>query len=60
MAINVYWTCIEKEWMLASTPDTVSATFYKKDFIDPDEGGSMINYCPAFNDNLKNLYVMRL
>ena len=59
MAINVYWTCIEKEWMLASTPDTVSATFYKKDFIDPDERGSMINYCPAFNDNLKNLYVMR-
>jgi len=59
MTINVYWACIEKEWMLASEPDSVASTFYKKDLIDPNNRNSQINYCPAFNDNLKNLYAMR-
>ena len=58
MSINVYWSCIEKEWMLATFPETVASTFYKKNLVD-DNRGSQINYCPAFNDNLKNLYAIR-
>lgn len=59
MAINVYWTCTEKEWMSATPPDTVISTFYKKNLVDDGNRSSQINYCPAFNDNLKNLYAIR-
>ena len=59
MAINVYWTCAEKEWMAATPPDTVISTFYKKNLVDENNRSSQINYCPAFNDNLKNLYAIR-
>jgi hypothetical protein len=59
MAINVYWACIEKEWMLATPPDSVASIFYKKNFINENDRLSQINYCPAFNDNLKNLFAIR-
>jgi hypothetical protein len=59
MAINVYWASIEKEWMLAKPLDSVASTFYKKDLIDPNNRNSQINYCPAFNNHLKNVYAMR-
>jgi hypothetical protein len=45
--------------MLATPPDSVSSVFYKKDLIDDNNRSSQINYCPAFNDNLKNLYAIR-
>jgi hypothetical protein len=59
MTINVYWACIEKEWMLATPPDPVASVFYKKDLIEEGNRSSQINHCPAFNDNLKNLYAIR-
>jgi hypothetical protein len=59
MTINVYWACIEKEWMLATPPDSVASVFYKKDLIEDGNRSSQINYCPAFNDNLKNVYAIR-
>jgi hypothetical protein len=59
MTINVYWASIEKEWMLARSPESVSSLFYKKNLIDPNNRNSQINYCPAFNNHLKNLYAIR-
>lgn len=59
MTINVYWACIEDQWMLADPPDSVSAIFYKKYSFEKNEPQSWINYCPAFNSNLKNLFVLR-
>jgi hypothetical protein len=45
--------------MLAQSPDSVSSIFYKKYNFDKSEPSSLINYCPAFNDNLKNLFALR-
>jgi hypothetical protein len=59
MAINVYWASTEKEWMLANEPEAISSVFYKKDLTDPNNEYSMVNYCPSFNSNLKNLYALR-
>jgi hypothetical protein len=59
MTINVYWACIEKEWMLASPPESVASIFYKKNLIDENNRSSQINYCPAFNDNLKNVFAIK-
>ncbi len=60
MTTTIYWACIEKEWMLAQAPDLVSSLFYRnkgknKTGNDP----SAIQYCPAFNDNLKNVFALR-
>lgn len=59
MTINVYWASTEKEWMLAQPPESVASTFYKKDLIDINNRNSQINYCPAFNDHLRNLFAIR-
>ena len=59
MSINVYWTSLEKEWMLATPPESVISTFHKKNFIDPDNPISHIHYCPAFNDNFRNVFTMK-
>jgi len=59
VSINVYWTSGEKEWMLATPPESVMSTFHKKKFIDPENRNSHIHYCPAFNDNFKNVYTMK-
>jgi len=59
MSINIYWASIEKEYMLATPPEHVMSTFHKKKFIDPDNRNSYIHYCPAFNDNFKNVFTMK-
>jgi hypothetical protein len=59
MTINVYWACAEDQWMLAEKPDPVSSWFYKKGLSDKNEPSSCINYCPAFNSNLNNLFALR-
>lgn len=57
--INVYWACIEEEWMAAEPPELVSYTFYKKNLIDESNSLSKIDRCPGFTSNLKNLYTMK-
>jgi hypothetical protein len=59
MTINVYWACIEPEWMLAQEPESVASIFYKKNLHDSKNGMAMLNHCPSFNKNLKNLYALR-
>ena len=59
MSINVYWTSGQREWILATPPESVLSTFHKKDLVDPENPGSHIHYCPAFNDNFKNVYTMK-
>ena len=45
--------------MLATPPESVISTFHKKNFIDPDNPISHIHYCPAFNDNFRNVFTMK-
>ena len=58
-SINVYWACLENEWMAAEEPESVRSTFYKKNLIDSSNHLSWIDRCPGFSSNLKNLYTMK-
>jgi hypothetical protein len=58
MTINVYWSCLEKEWLMAVPPQSVSKAFYEKEMFNPLTAANL-NLCPAFNKNLKNLYQMK-
>jgi hypothetical protein len=59
MSINVYWSCLEDHWMFAEEPESVSKIFYEKKMFNKENPNSCLNYCPAFNDNLKNLYAIK-
>jgi len=60
MSINVYWACVEDEWMRAKSPEKVNKRFYERGIKDKDFFNSAaINYCPAFNTELKNLYAIK-
>jgi hypothetical protein len=59
MSINVYWSCLEDQWMLASEPESVSDLFYKKNLYDKKNQMANLSYCPAFNGSIKNLYTMK-
>jgi hypothetical protein len=58
MTINVYWACIDENWMLAREPEPVRDSLLKLNIItnDPD---THINKCPAFQDHIKNLYGLK-
>lgn len=59
MSITIYWACCEDQWMMAEEPELVSKIFYNKKIINDEYPDSQINYCPAFNKNLNNLYVLK-
>jgi hypothetical protein len=59
MSINVYWACLEKNWMEANAPDQVFSIFYRNYKPNLKEKDSLINYCPSFNSNLTNLYTLK-
>lgn len=59
MSITVYWASLEDQWMLAKEPDSVTSVFYKKGLSDKNNPNSCMNYCPAFNKNLQNLFALR-
>jgi hypothetical protein len=59
MTITVYWACLENEWMLAQPPESVASRFYQNYSVNHAEPQSLINYCPAFNGNLKNLFALK-
>jgi hypothetical protein len=59
MTITVYWACLEDQWMLAQQPQSVASKFYQNYSFNNDEPASLINYCPSFNGNLKNLYTLQ-
>lgn len=50
--INVYWACIEPEWMRAEAPVPVLKNFLNKNSFD--ESG--VVKCPAFKDEFENLF----
>jgi len=60
MSINVYWACVEKEWIKAEKPEKVSDRFYNLGFGHQDAsdpGG--INHCPVFNQTLNNVFAVK-
>lgn len=54
MAINVYWACLEDEWLRFDSPEPLSnAIKNNPTFFKP------VQFCPAFNDSLKNVFALR-
>lgn len=54
MSINVYWACLENEWMRAEKPESLEKRFYSNPKIN-----SSIIKCPAFKDSLKNIFCIK-
>jgi hypothetical protein len=52
MSINVYWACLNEEWMRAPGPQPVLSTFLKNNHLL--ETG--VALCPSFKDYFKNTY----
>lgn len=60
MSINVYWACLEDEWMRDSEPEPISNIFYSsKKINEPKNKNLMLSKCPFFNNNFKNIYQVR-
>jgi hypothetical protein len=59
MAINVYWSCIEKEWMRASEPEPIQSLFYRGPLFDKEDPGLDMVFCPAFNEQMKNVFALK-
>lgn len=56
MSINVYWTCVEDEWMLAEQPFSVAKNFFENFKIDKNNKNQLINKCPSIKEELNNLF----
>jgi hypothetical protein len=60
VSINVYWACMEEEWIKATEPESVSKRFYNLGIKNKlSSAGDAINYCPVFNKSLKNTYAIK-
>ena len=57
--INVYWACIENEWMRASAPEAVSSLFYKDRKFDKSLPDVNMHHCPSFNQHRENMFALR-
>jgi hypothetical protein len=57
--INVYWTCIENEWMRATAPEPVTSLFYKERKYDKSQPDINMHHCPAFNLHMENMFALR-
>ena len=60
MTINVYWACVEKEWIKAEKPEKVLNRFYSLGFGNTDiSNPGAINHCPVFNETLNNVFAVK-
>lgn len=59
MSINVYWAADENLWMAATPPESIAKRFYALNKYQSKNPNAQLNYCPAFNDALKNVYTMK-
>ena len=54
--INVYWTCLEKEFVRADEPVNIYKSHLKNKPADLYNPHNFINQCPAIHDALMNVY----
>jgi hypothetical protein len=60
MTINVYWACLEKEWLRAEEPEPLHKIFYNKiNISDPKNKKTNVNFCPAFKDEINNVFSVK-
>jgi len=58
-SVNVYWACVESEWMFAGEPGRVGKDFYNRFTLEESNSLANLHYCPSFNSNLKNLFTLK-
>lgn len=58
MTTNIYWACLEENWMEAEEPTLVRPMFLKN-LDEVNNHNANIGLCPAFNSYLKNTYALR-
>lgn len=56
MTINVYWACLEDEWLRATKPVPLSKLFYDKKLYINKDSNNGINGCPAVNEDMHNVF----
>jgi len=54
MTINVYWSCLEKEWMRAKKPEPIVNSFLENNKNKKEISNTIV--CPSFKKNIKNTY----
>jgi len=59
MTINVYWSCIEKEWLRAPAPEPIAQSFYKGPLFDKNDYGLDMKTCPSFGMHMDNVFALR-
>jgi hypothetical protein len=59
MTINVYWSCLEKEWMLSEKPTPVLHDFFKERKLDQKNTLTKLGSCPFFNSDMKNTFSIK-
>jgi hypothetical protein len=57
--INIYWACIENEWLRAQPPVAVSKVFYQDRKYSQQHADVNMHHCPAFNNHLTNMFALR-
>lgn len=59
MAINVYWSFIENEWMRAEEPKPLANSFYGGDLFSKSDSNLDMNKCSAFNSHMNNVFTLK-
>jgi hypothetical protein len=59
MSINVYWACLEEEWMRAKSPTNLFKDYLIKNKLNTNNKESFFPGCPAFKDEIYNVYCLK-
>ena len=57
--MNVYWACVDDNWLRAEAPESVSKLFFKSNRHDSTNKNLDLHYCPGFKNNLTNVYALK-
>ena len=59
MSINVFWACIESEWMEAEEPTSVYAKIKSEQFVNKNQHFTRLDMCPAIRERCKNTFELK-
>lgn len=59
MSINVFWACIEDEWMEASEPNSVYKKIVSSPLLNTNNRYTRIDMCPSIREKNKNTFELK-
>ena len=57
--MNIYWACLDDNWVRAEKPESVAKLFFKSDKHSGDTTNLDLQYCPGFKDSIKNVFAIK-